>query len=282
MANINAGPFTTRPEIDGTFGVVASTHWIGTAVGMSILERGGNAFDAGVATAFALQVVEPHLCGPGGDVPAMLYDAKSGKPIVVCGQGLGAGRRQHRPLSRPSRPRHRPRHRAAAGLRAGHVRDLHADPARLRHHAPARCIGARHRLCPQRLSAGRARLLHHRHRGRSLPPALADLGRRLSAGRQGARAEFAFHQRQARRDLRAHSQGGRGRRRRARKGDRAGAPRLEPGLRRRDHRCVLPHQRGDGRERPAAQGRADGPRHGQVAAHAGGARSISTTAPIAS
>src|SRR5215831_9842151 len=87
MANINAGPFTTRPEIDGTFGVVASTHWIGTAVGMGVLERGGNAFDAGVATAFTLQVVEPHLCGPGGDVPAMLYDAQAGRPIVVCGQG---------------------------------------------------------------------------------------------------------------------------------------------------------------------------------------------------
>jgi gamma-glutamyltranspeptidase/glutathione hydrolase len=85
--NINAGPFTTRPEIDGTFGVVASTHWIGTAVGMAVLERGGNAFDAGVATAFTLQVVEPHLCGPGGDVPVMLYDTKSARAIVVCGQG---------------------------------------------------------------------------------------------------------------------------------------------------------------------------------------------------
>src|SRR5262249_43916488 len=85
--NINAGPFTTRPELDGTFGVVASTHWIGTAVGMGILERGGNAFDAGVATAFALQVVEPHLCGPGGDVPVMLWDAKRAQPMVVCGQG---------------------------------------------------------------------------------------------------------------------------------------------------------------------------------------------------
>jgi gamma-glutamyltranspeptidase/glutathione hydrolase len=85
--NINAGPFTTRPEIDGTFGVVASTHWIATAVGMAILERGGNAFDAGVATAFALQVVEPHLCGPGGDVPVMLYDTRRARAIVVCGQG---------------------------------------------------------------------------------------------------------------------------------------------------------------------------------------------------
>ncbi|HET7153760.1 MAG TPA: gamma-glutamyltransferase, partial [Hyphomicrobiaceae bacterium] len=87
MSNINPGQFTTRPEIDGTFGVVASTHWIGTAVGMGILERGGNAFDAGIATAFTLQVVEPHLCGPGGDVPVMLCEANSTKPKVVCGQG---------------------------------------------------------------------------------------------------------------------------------------------------------------------------------------------------
>jgi gamma-glutamyltranspeptidase/glutathione hydrolase len=87
MANINAGPFTTRPEIDGTFGVVASTHWIGTAVGMGVLERGGNAFDAGVATAFTLQVVEPHLCGPGGDVPVMICLAGSAAPKVICGQG---------------------------------------------------------------------------------------------------------------------------------------------------------------------------------------------------
>lgn len=84
---INPNPFTTRPEIDGTFGVVTSTHWIATAVGMGILERGGNAFDAGVATAFTLQVVEPHLNGPGGDVPAMLYDRRKGRPEVICGQG---------------------------------------------------------------------------------------------------------------------------------------------------------------------------------------------------
>jgi gamma-glutamyltranspeptidase/glutathione hydrolase len=50
MSKINPNPFTTRPEIEGTFGVVASTHWIATAVGMSMLERGGNAFDAAAAT----------------------------------------------------------------------------------------------------------------------------------------------------------------------------------------------------------------------------------------
>ena len=85
--NPNPNPFTTRPQIEGTFGVVASTHWIGTAVGMATLEKGGNAFDAAVATAFVLQVLEPHLNGPGGDVPVVLYDVRRGRPEVICGQG---------------------------------------------------------------------------------------------------------------------------------------------------------------------------------------------------
>jgi len=86
-SNINPNPFTTRPEIEGTFGVVASTHWIATAVGMAALEKGGNAFDAAVATAFTLQVVEPHLNGPGGDVPVIVHDVRRGKTEVICGQG---------------------------------------------------------------------------------------------------------------------------------------------------------------------------------------------------
>ena len=186
MSNINPGQFTTRPEIDGTFGVVASTHWIGTAVGMGILERGGNAFDAGIATAFTLQVVEPHLCGPGGDVPVMLCEANSTQAESRLRSGPGAGRRHHRALSRPSRPRHRAGHGAAAGLHSGHVRDLHAGAARLRHAAPARRAGGGHRLRGERPSAGRARLGHHRHGRRPLSQALADVGCRLSAARQGA------------------------------------------------------------------------------------------------
>src|SRR5262249_7714546 len=87
--NINPNPFTTRPEIEGTFGVVTSTHWIATAVGMATLEKGGNAFDAAVATAFTLQVVEPHLNGPGRDAPVILTDSCKGKGEVevICGQG---------------------------------------------------------------------------------------------------------------------------------------------------------------------------------------------------
>jgi gamma-glutamyltranspeptidase/glutathione hydrolase len=92
MKNINPNPFTTRPEIEGTFGVVASTHWIATAVGMATLERGGNAFDAAVATAFTLQVTEPHLNGPGGDVTVILHDTRKGNVEVICGQGVAPAR----------------------------------------------------------------------------------------------------------------------------------------------------------------------------------------------
>ena len=77
--------FTTRPELSGTFGMVASTHWLASAAGMAVLERGGNAFDAAVAAGLALQVVEPHMNGPAGDLPLLLWH--DGAPRVLCGQG---------------------------------------------------------------------------------------------------------------------------------------------------------------------------------------------------
>ena len=79
--------FTTRPELIGTFGVVTTTHWLGSAVGMSVLEKGGNAFDAAVSTGFTLQIVEPHLNGPGGDMPAIFKAVSDTTPRVLCGQG---------------------------------------------------------------------------------------------------------------------------------------------------------------------------------------------------
>jgi gamma-glutamyltranspeptidase / glutathione hydrolase len=85
MSFVNPNPFTTRPEIDGTFGVVTSTHWIATAVGMATLEKGGNAFDAAMATAFTLQVVEPHLNGRAA--------RQAGSDLRP---GPGAGRRHDR------------------------------------------------------------------------------------------------------------------------------------------------------------------------------------------
>ncbi|UGY94346.1 gamma-glutamyltransferase family protein [Streptomyces gobiensis] len=78
--------FTTRPTLHGTFGMASSTHWLASSTAMAVLEDDGNAYDAAVAAAFVLHVVEPHLNGPAGEVPVIL--APVGKPVrVLCGQG---------------------------------------------------------------------------------------------------------------------------------------------------------------------------------------------------
>ena len=98
--------FTTRPELSGTFGMVSTTHWLASAVAMSVLERGGNAFDAAVAAGMTLQVAEPHLNGPGGDLPAILYDAERrfseittipvvDHPACICGDVLRGAKQPH-------------------------------------------------------------------------------------------------------------------------------------------------------------------------------------------
>lgn len=79
--------FTSRPTLQGTFGMVSSTHWLASQSAMAVLESGGNAYDAAVAGAFVLHVVEPHLNGPAGEVPILLAPA-GGEVRVLCGQGV--------------------------------------------------------------------------------------------------------------------------------------------------------------------------------------------------
>ena len=78
--------------------MVASTHWLASGAGMSVLERGGNAFDAAVAAGFVLQVVEPHLNGPGGDVPAIVYSAAQTRYVSCAGKGPRRRRRRSTPM----------------------------------------------------------------------------------------------------------------------------------------------------------------------------------------
>lgn len=86
-------PFTTRPTLTGWHGMAASTHWLASGAAQSVLERGGNAFDAAAAAGFVLHVAEPHLNGPGGDMVALVSTAGAPAPVVLVGQGtapLGA------------------------------------------------------------------------------------------------------------------------------------------------------------------------------------------------
>ncbi len=114
----------TRPQLAGTFGMVASTHWLASATGMAVLERGGNAFDAAVAAGFVLQVVEPPPNGPAGEVPVIGFDAVAGQPFVLDGQGMAW--RPPPSTLQPPRARSRARHRPAGSLCARRFRNLDA------------------------------------------------------------------------------------------------------------------------------------------------------------
>lgn len=76
-----------QQDVQGRFGVVSATDRLAASAGMAMLEAGGNAFDATIAAAFVIQVVEPHLCGPGGEVTAVFCARDDGYPRVLCGQG---------------------------------------------------------------------------------------------------------------------------------------------------------------------------------------------------
>ena len=78
---------TMRPEIVGQHGIVAAGRHYAVEAGMRLLRDGGNATDAGVASVFAAAVVEISHFGFGGESPTMIYDAKTGRVVVISGQG---------------------------------------------------------------------------------------------------------------------------------------------------------------------------------------------------
>jgi len=79
--------FTTRPTLQGTFGMVAGGHYLASLAGYRMLERGGNAVDAGVAAGFCLALLEPNNNGLGGEVPLLVYMADEQRVHAISGQG---------------------------------------------------------------------------------------------------------------------------------------------------------------------------------------------------
>jgi len=79
-----------RPVTLARRGIVASPHYLASEAGLDILKAGGNAVDAAIATSAMLQVVYPFVCGLGGDVFMIIYEAASGKLYGLNGSGRSA------------------------------------------------------------------------------------------------------------------------------------------------------------------------------------------------
>src|SRR5688500_13056723 len=79
--------FATRPVLQGTLGMVAAGHYLASAIGLRVLEQGGNAIDAGVAAGIAMALLKPQENGLGGEAPILIHLAGDGRSVAVNGQG---------------------------------------------------------------------------------------------------------------------------------------------------------------------------------------------------
>src|SRR5271165_1924920 len=79
-----------RPVTMARYGIVAAPHYLAAEAGLDLLKAGGNAIDAAIATSAMLQVVYPFVCGLGGDIFMMIYEASSGKLHALNGSGRSA------------------------------------------------------------------------------------------------------------------------------------------------------------------------------------------------
>ena len=76
-----------RPSVSGVTHMVSSGHYLAAAAGYRILEQGGNAVDAGVASGIAINVTLPHMTSFGGVAPIIIYLAETNEVVTISGLG---------------------------------------------------------------------------------------------------------------------------------------------------------------------------------------------------
>ena len=84
---VNGATFQTRSPVIAEHGMVCTSHPLASQIGLDILKQGGNAIDAAIAANAALGLMEPTGCGVGGDLFAIVWDAKTQKLYGLNGSG---------------------------------------------------------------------------------------------------------------------------------------------------------------------------------------------------
>ena len=84
---VSGQTFATRSEVIAQNGMVATSQPLATQAALDILKKGGSAVDAAIAANAMLGLVEPHACGIGGDVFAIIWDAETKKLYGLNGSG---------------------------------------------------------------------------------------------------------------------------------------------------------------------------------------------------
>jgi gamma-glutamyltranspeptidase/glutathione hydrolase len=105
MTDAGSGPLVPVPAARGRHGAVVAPHYLATAAGLHVLQNGGNAVDAAIATNAVLGVVMPNACGIGGDAFWLIWDAAGKRQVALNGSGrapagVDAAALRHRGLER--------------------------------------------------------------------------------------------------------------------------------------------------------------------------------------